>query len=75
MFVGGGGYFLLGPKLSQISELISRTDRGRTNDIIYLLMFSLSFKNRWWLSGIGLRLLFFILFFVLFLRNLSTSTA
>ena len=38
-------------KVIWISELISRTDRGRTNDLsTYNLMFSTSLKYRWWLS-------------------------
>ena len=40
-----------------ISELISRTDRGRTNDLFtHNLMFSSSFKNRWWLSRLDVQL-------------------
>ena len=43
------GKRILGPYLM----FISRTDRRRTNDLFnYNLMFSCSFNNRWWLSGL-----------------------
>ena len=43
--------------LSPISELISRADMGRTNNLsTHNLMFSMSFKNRWWLTVLDVRL-------------------